>query len=52
MERRDIEMLGSMYASFARVDGVKALCASFKKYIQVRFFFGIDVSLIIPTRSA
>ena len=38
MERGDIEMLGSMYTLFARVGGVKVLCASFKKCIQVRSF--------------
>ncbi|KAF8637776.1 hypothetical protein AX17_002585 [Amanita inopinata Kibby_2008] len=31
---KDIDSLTSIYALFARVDGTKALCASFKKFIQ------------------
>ncbi|KAK2464856.1 hypothetical protein APHAL10511_002932 [Amanita phalloides] len=34
MGHKDIETLGSMYALFVRVQGTKALCATFKSYLQ------------------
>ncbi|KIL57743.1 hypothetical protein M378DRAFT_188384 [Amanita muscaria Koide BX008] len=34
MKLKDIDKLGSMYALFSRVGGTKALCTSFKKFIQ------------------
>ena len=35
MEERKDEELKAMYAMYARVDGLKVLLASFKKYIKV-----------------
>ncbi|PFH45577.1 hypothetical protein AMATHDRAFT_82846 [Amanita thiersii Skay4041] len=34
MANKEIDTLGSMYTLFSRVEGTKALCTSFKKYLQ------------------
>ena len=44
MQTKDVATLSEMYHLFARVDGMKVLCAAFKEYVQVRKNFRLKSS--------